>query len=98
MLTPDVGRLDRRIAQEAATLAASGWEVEIHPSMDPGLTYDGELASGVRFLPREQPAASGSSVKGALRTLRGRVARSSGLAAQAMELVLARLGHDPSAA
>jgi glycosyltransferase involved in cell wall biosynthesis len=50
MLTPDEGHLDRRIAQEAATLALHGWQVDIHPAVDPGLTYEDDLPPGVRLL------------------------------------------------
>ena len=50
MLTPDEGHLDRRIAQEASTLAAHGWEVDIYPAADPGLDYEANLPPGVRLL------------------------------------------------
>jgi glycosyltransferase involved in cell wall biosynthesis len=59
MLTPDQHSLDRRIAQEARTLAGHGWEVDIFPThlpLDPPAEM---LAPGVRMLPRpEQPRAS----------------------------------------
>ena len=61
MLTPDQGFLDRRIAQEANTLAAQGWSVDIyatHESLDPPAEM---LAENVRMLPRPaQPRASGA--------------------------------------
>jgi glycosyltransferase involved in cell wall biosynthesis len=49
MLTPDLGFLDRRIAQEAATLARRGWRVDIYPALGelPATT----LAPGVQMLP-----------------------------------------------
>jgi glycosyltransferase involved in cell wall biosynthesis len=50
MLTPDEGYLDRRIAQEAASLAGRGWQVDIFPAADPRLRYGAELAGGVRLL------------------------------------------------
>lgn len=50
MLTPDERHLDRRIAQEAGTLAARGWQVDIYPAVDPGLDYEADLAPGVRLL------------------------------------------------
>lgn len=50
MLTPDEGHLDRRIAQEAGTLASKGWEVDIYPAVDPGLDYEADLPPGVRLL------------------------------------------------
>lgn len=50
MLTPDEGHLDRRIAQEAGTLAGHGWEVDIHAAVDPRLDYEADLPPGVRLL------------------------------------------------
>ena len=50
MLTPDEGHLDRRIAQEAGTLAGHGWEVDIYAAVDPGLDYDADLPPGARLL------------------------------------------------
>ena len=50
MLTPDEGHLDRRIAQEAGTLARHGWEVDIYAAVDPDLDYDADLPPGVRLL------------------------------------------------
>jgi len=59
MLTPDQGALDRRIAQEAGTLAARGWMVDIYPTHGPLDPPPGMLAPGVRMLPRpSQPRAS----------------------------------------
>lgn len=59
MLTPDQGSLDRRIAQEANTLAANGWSVDIyatHMTLDPPA---GLLGDNVRMLPNpHQPMAS----------------------------------------
>lgn len=60
MLTPDIGILDRRIAQEAATLARLGSTVDIYPIFDPLDGADGRLAEGVRLLgPTEAPPTSG---------------------------------------
>jgi glycosyltransferase involved in cell wall biosynthesis len=50
MLTPDVGQLDRRIAQEAASLAAIGVTVDIYAAADPALDPGGPLAPGVRLV------------------------------------------------
>ena len=75
MLTPDEGYLDRRIVQEAATLAARGWSVDIFPVVDPGLRYQGALADGVRLLSSPHPPAPASSVRRALRAGRRRVGR-----------------------
>ena len=55
MLTPDEGHLDRRIAQEAGTLTARGWEVDIYPAADPGLDYEADLPAGVRLLVNPGP-------------------------------------------
>lgn len=61
MLTPDEGYLDRRIAQEAASFAGRGWQVDIFPAADPGLRYGAELAAGVRLL--ESPNEDRPSVR-----------------------------------
>ena len=68
MLTPDEGHLDRRIAQEAGTLARHGWEVDIFPAVDPDLDYEADLPPGVRLLrnPRPQVRSTGGR-RGALR-------------------------------
>ena len=55
MLTPDERHLDRRIAQEAATLAEHGWEVDIYPAVDPALDYEADLPPGVRLLGNPRP-------------------------------------------
>jgi starch synthase len=55
MLTPDEGHLDRRIAQEAGTLALHGWDVDIYPAVDPSLDYEADLAPGVRLLANPRP-------------------------------------------
>ena len=73
MLTPDEGHLDRRIAQEAASLAANGWSVDIYPAVDPALTFGGVLAPGVRLLESPHTPAPASTRKRALRTLRRRL-------------------------
>lgn len=74
MLTPDEGHLDRRIAQEAGTLARHGWEVEIHAAVDPDLDYDADLPPGVRLLrnpslPARQPSPPRRSLQRAKRML-----------------------------
>lgn len=50
MLTPDEGHLDRRIVQEAASLAANGWAVDIYPAVDASLRYGGVIAPNVSLL------------------------------------------------
>jgi glycosyltransferase involved in cell wall biosynthesis len=52
MLTPDVGFLDRRIAQEAGTLAARGFTVDIYPVFDALSRSADGLPAGVRMLTR----------------------------------------------
>lgn len=70
MLTPDVGFLDRRIAQEAATLAARGDTVDIFAVFGP-LNVPA-LPSGVRSLaPASAPASPGSVERGARRLKKG---------------------------
>lgn len=61
MLTPDEGHLDRRIAQEAGTLASHGWEVDIYPAVDPGLDYEADLPPSVRLLVNPAPVRSAGS-------------------------------------
>jgi glycosyltransferase involved in cell wall biosynthesis len=76
MLTPDEGYLDRRIAQEAASLAGRGWQVDIFPAADPRLRYGAELAPGLRLLesPHEhRPSTRSTRV---LRAARRHLARS----------------------
>lgn len=75
MLTPDEFHLDRRIAQEAASLAAAGWSVDVYPAVDPALDYEAELSQGVRLLPAGAPARSTGQWRQALRALRRTVAR-----------------------
>lgn len=60
MLTPDEGHLDRRIAQEAGTLARHGWEVDIYPAVDPGLDYEADLPPGVRLLANPRAPVRGA--------------------------------------
>lgn len=74
MLTPDEGHLDRRIAQEAASLVGMGWSVDIYPVVDPALTFGGVLSPGVRLLHSPHPPAPATAHKRALRTLRRRLA------------------------
>jgi starch synthase len=59
MLTPDQGFLDRRISQEARTLAERGWSVDIYATHDDLEPPSEMLAENVRMLPRPpQPRAS----------------------------------------
>lgn len=61
MLTPDQGFLDRRIAQEANSLAARGWLVDIYPAYLPLHPPPEMLAPGVQMLERPpQPRSSGA--------------------------------------
>lgn len=66
MLTPDEGHLDRRIAQEAGTLAAHGWMVDIYPAVDPSLKYEAELPPGVRLMANPRPATRPAGPRRAL--------------------------------
>jgi glycosyltransferase involved in cell wall biosynthesis len=75
MLTPDEGHLDRRIAQEAGTLAAHGWEVDIYPAVDPGLDYEADLPPGVRLLVNPRPIRAAGRQRGTLRRVKRTVAR-----------------------
>jgi glycosyltransferase involved in cell wall biosynthesis len=75
MLTPDEGHLDRRIAQEAGTLAAHGWEVDIYPAVDPGLDYEADLPPGVRLLVNPRPIRAAGSGRGTLRRVKRTVVR-----------------------
>jgi glycosyltransferase involved in cell wall biosynthesis len=74
MLTPDEGYLDRRIVQEAASLAKRGWQVHILAAVDAALRYSGPLHDGVRLLVHGTPARSAGARNRALRALRRRVA------------------------
>jgi len=89
MLTPDEGFLDRRIAQEAATLAAHlGWTVDIHSAVDPDLRYDAQLAEGVRLVHGSLPRVpSVGASRAALRQLRQAVDRAVPPLAHAIEAV-----------
>jgi glycosyltransferase involved in cell wall biosynthesis len=75
MLTPDEGHLDRRIAQEAGSLAAHGWEVDIYPAVDPGLDYEADLPSGVRLLVNPAPIRAPGSRTRILRRVKRTLAR-----------------------
>lgn len=74
MLTPDEGHLDRRIAQEAASLAKRGWTVDIYSAVDPGLRFDADLAPGVALLSSPGQGAASASSRRMLRRLRRRLA------------------------
>jgi glycosyltransferase involved in cell wall biosynthesis len=85
MLTPDEGHLDRRIAQEAGTLARHGWEVEIYPAVDPGLDYEADLPAGVRLLGNPMPVRA-TAIRGpTLRRLKRAIARAVPAAGQSIE-------------
>jgi starch synthase len=88
MLTPDEGHLDRRIAQEAGTLTARGWEVDIYPAVDPGLDYEADLPPGVRLLGNPRPGRTtggrGRILRRAKRTV-ARVVPAAGRAIEAMQ-------------
>lgn len=70
MLTPDERHLDRRIVQEAASLARQGWAVDVYPAVDRGLTYGGELADSVRLVASRGAPPSVGPRRRALRSLR----------------------------
>ena len=85
MLTPDEGHLDRRIAQEASTLAAQGWEVDIYPAVDPGLDYEADLPAGVRLLVNPRPIRAAGSRRMGLRRVKQTVARAAPPAGRMIE-------------
>jgi glycosyltransferase involved in cell wall biosynthesis len=86
MLTPDAGHLDRRIAQEAGTLASHGWEVDIHPAVDPGLDYEADLPPGVRLLGNPLlPVGKASRRRRILRRLKRFLARAAPPVARMIE-------------
>lgn len=85
MLTPDEGFLDRRIAQEATTLAGRGWSVDIFPVVDAGLRYEGELRDDVQLLPSPRSPARVGSVRRFLKASRRRVGRIAPWADRAVE-------------
>jgi glycosyltransferase involved in cell wall biosynthesis len=76
MLTPDIGFLDRRIAQEAGSLVRRGFSVDIYPVFDPLSRSVPGLPAGVRILTRpELPTAQrvGAYLRG--RNLKRRLQR-----------------------
>jgi starch synthase len=75
MLTPDEGHLDRRIAQEANSLAEHGWSVDIYPAVDPGLRYDDELSVGVRLGASPRPPSVVTRRKAMLRRVKRMLVR-----------------------
>lgn len=86
MLTPDEGHLDRRIAQEAGTIARNGWEVDIYPAVDPGLDYDADLAPGVRLLGNPRfPVKTGDRRRGFVRAVKRNLVRAVPPAGQLIE-------------
>jgi glycosyltransferase involved in cell wall biosynthesis len=87
MLTPDEGHLDRRIAQEAGTLAHLGWEVDIYPAVDPGLDYEADLAPRVQLLGNPTPLRAASGLRQTLRRTKRTLARMVPAAGQLIEVV-----------
>lgn len=87
MLTPDEGHLDRRIAQEAGTLAHHGWEVDIYPAADPGLDYEADLAPRVRLLGNPTPVRATGGPRRTLRRIKRTLARVVPRAGQLIEVV-----------
>jgi glycosyltransferase involved in cell wall biosynthesis len=87
MLTPDEGHLDRRIAQEAGTLAHLGWEVDIYPAVDPGLDYEADLAPRVRLLGNPTPVRAASAQRRTLRRAKRTLAQMVPAAGQLIEVV-----------
>jgi glycosyltransferase involved in cell wall biosynthesis len=87
MLTPDEGHLDRRIAQEAGTLARHGWEVDIYPAVDSSLDYEADLPAGVRLLGNPMPVGSMAARGPTLRRLKRTIARAVPAAGQLIERV-----------
>jgi starch synthase len=85
MLTPDEGHLDRRIAQEAGTLAAHGWKVDIYPAVDPTLDYQADLPAGVRLLANPRPARRIGAGRRILRALKRSIGRAVPAASRAIE-------------
>jgi glycosyltransferase involved in cell wall biosynthesis len=85
MLTPDEGRLDRRIAQEAAALAEAGWQVDILPAVDPKLVFEDDLAPGVRLIPAVRATRRDGRLKPLLRTAKRLVSRIVPVAGRAIE-------------
>jgi glycosyltransferase involved in cell wall biosynthesis len=76
MLTPDEGHLDRRIAQEAGTLAGHGWEVDIYAAVDPRLDYEADLPPGVCLLANPRlPVRKASRKRRILRRVKRFLAR-----------------------
>ncbi len=74
MLTPDEAYLDRRIAQEAASLAARGWSVDIFPAVNPQLAFGGPQPAGVQLMANPRPHVRAGTRTKLLRRLRRRVA------------------------
>lgn len=74
MLTPDEGYLDRRIAQEATSLADRGWTVDIYPAVDPSLVAGEPVSDRVSMLASPHPPATDGARRTVLRRLRRAVA------------------------
>lgn len=91
MLTPDEGHLDRRIAQEANSLAAHGWSIDIYPAVDPNLQYEDVLSPGVRLAPTSRPPAVVTRRKTALRRFKRLLVRYAPPAGRFVEAVQYRV-------
>src|SRR5689334_8401827 len=91
MLTPDIGFLDRRIVQEAASLARVGFSVDIYPTSDESLAYDGPLLEGVRLLSNPGPPAVPGRTLATMRTVKRRVGAVVPAVNRVVELVRYRL-------
>lgn len=92
MLTPDEGRLDRRIAQEATSLAEDGWQVDIYPAVDPELLYEARLDSGVRLLSRTWVKPRERRLKPLLRATKRLISRTVPAAGRVIEATQYRFG------
>jgi glycosyltransferase involved in cell wall biosynthesis len=91
MLTPDEGYLDRRIVQEAASLAQAGHTVHIHAAVDTALRYEGVIPAGVEFRRIASPVRRDSRLRRPLRAMKRVVQRLQPAAAALIEASQYRL-------
>jgi glycosyltransferase involved in cell wall biosynthesis len=70
MLTPDEGHLDRRIVQEAASLAHQGATVDIHAAVDPELRYEATVPPGVTLRRIAGPVRRPRRIRAPLRAVK----------------------------
>lgn len=87
MLTPDEGHLDRRIAQEAGSLARRGWRVVIFSAVDSNLAFGDELPAGVSLLLTPRPLRPPSPRRATLQRLRRVLARRVPAVARGIEAI-----------